>query len=61
MNGLTNEQTELNRQGLANDAKVQVGLQLAQSITKNRGKITSQEIEAAKAVGYNDGDILEIY
>lgn len=60
MNGLTSEQTELNRQGLANDAKTQVGLQLAQSITKNRGKITSQEIEAAKAVGYNDGDILEI-
>ena len=60
MNGLTDEQTELNRQGLANDTKTQVGLKLAQSITKNRGVISTEEIKEAKAAGYNDGDILEI-
>lgn len=60
MNGLTEAQTEQNRQGLANDAKVQAGLQFAQSVTKNRGKVTTEEIQAVKAVGYSDGDILEI-
>ncbi|PTX63999.1 putative peroxidase-related enzyme [Kordia periserrulae] len=60
MNGLTEAQTEASRQGLANDAKTQAGLQFAQSVTKNRGNVTSEEINAVKAAGYNDGDILEI-
>lgn len=60
MNGLTEAQTEQNRQGLANDAKVQTGLQFAQSVTKNRGNVTTEEIQAVKAAGYSDGDILEI-
>jgi uncharacterized peroxidase-related enzyme len=60
MNGLTDEQTEASRQGLATDAKIQAGLQFAQSVTKNRGKVSGEELAAAKAAGYNDGDILEI-
>ncbi|KAB8154510.1 carboxymuconolactone decarboxylase family protein [Kordia sp. TARA_039_SRF] len=60
MNGLTEEQTEASRQGLANDAKIQAGLQFAQSVTKNRGNVTSEEINAVKVAGYNDGDVLEI-
>lgn len=60
MNGLTDEQTELNRQGRSSDEKTQAGLQLAQSITKNRGNISTEEIQAAKTAGYNDSDILEI-
>ncbi|RXP56134.1 carboxymuconolactone decarboxylase family protein [Lutibacter sp. HS1-25] len=60
MNGLSDEQTEQSRQGIATDVKIEVGLKLAQSITKNRGKITSEEIEAAKLAGYTDEDILEI-
>lgn len=60
MNGLTTAETEQNRKGLAADEKVQAGLNLAQSITKNRGNISSDEIAAAKVAGYNDSDILEI-
>ena len=60
MNGLTDEQTEENRQGRSSDAKVEAGLQLAQSITRNRGNISTEEIQAAKTAGYNDSDILEI-
>ncbi|MEM6720563.1 MAG: carboxymuconolactone decarboxylase family protein [Bacteroidota bacterium] len=60
INGLTEEQTEASRQGLANDAKVQAGLQFAQSVTTNRGNVTGEEIAAVKAAGYTDGDILEI-
>ena len=60
MNGLTEAQTEASRQGLASDTKVQAGLQFAQSVTKNRGQVTGEEIAAVKAAGYTDGDVLEI-
>ena len=60
MNGLTDEQTELNRQGLAKDAKVEAGLKFAQNVTKNRGQVSTEAINEVKNAGYNDGDILEI-
>lgn len=60
MNGLTDEQTEQSRQGLADDSKAQAGLQFAQAVTKNRGQVSSEAIKAVKDAGYNDGDILEI-
>lgn len=60
MNGLSEEETEENRKGKASEEKVQVGLQFAQSITKNRGNVTSEEIKAFKEAGYNDSDVLEV-
>ena len=60
MNGLTEEQTELNRQGLAKDIKTEAGLQFAQDVTKNRGQVSTEAIKAVKEVGYSDSDILEI-
>ena len=60
MNGLTEEQTEQNRQGISEDAKVQAGLQFAQLVTKNRGVVSNEELQAVKGAGYSDGDVLEI-
>jgi len=60
MNGLTEEQTEQSRKGLAEDAKAQAGLQFAQAVTKNRGNVSTEAIQTAKEAGFNDGDILEI-
>ena len=60
MNGLTDEQTELSRQGVSEDYKIQSGLQFAQNVTKNRGQVSSEAIKSVKDAGYNDGDILEI-
>jgi uncharacterized peroxidase-related enzyme len=60
MNGLTQEQTELSRQAIAADAKTQAGLQFAQDVTKNRGQVSTEAIQAVKEAGYTDGDILEI-
>jgi len=60
MNGLTEEQTEQSRQGIASDARTQAGLQFAQNVTKNRGQVSTEAIQAVKEAGYNDGDILEI-
>ena len=56
MNGLTEEQTEQSRQGIADDAKTQAGLQFAKDVTENKGMVSTDAINA----GYNDGDILEI-
>jgi uncharacterized peroxidase-related enzyme len=60
MNGLSDEQTEQSRQGLANEAKIQAALQFAQKVTSKRGQVSSDEIQAIKNAGYNDEDILEI-
>ena len=60
MNGLTEEQTEQSRQGIADDAKTQAGLQFAKDVTENKGMVSTEAINAVKAAGYNDGDILEI-
>lgn len=60
MNGLTDEQTEQNRRGKADDARAQAGLQFAQDVTRNRGQVSTEAIQAVKAAGFNDSDILEI-
>lgn len=60
INGLTNEQTEQNRQGLAADTKVQAALQFAQEVTRKRGQVSSDTIENFKAAGHNDSDALEV-
>lgn len=60
MNGLTEDEIENNRQGVATDSKVQVGLNFAQNVTRNRGVVSNEEIAEVKAAGYNDEDILEI-
>lgn len=60
MNGLNEEQTEASRQGLSANAKEQVALQFAQAVTRNRGQVSGDLIQAVKDAGYTDGDILEI-
>ena len=60
MNGLTEDETEANRKGQAQDANTQVGLQLAQKITETRGQVTPNDIATAKAAGYDDEALLEI-
>ncbi|WP_290697293.1 carboxymuconolactone decarboxylase family protein [Lacinutrix sp.] len=60
MNGLDLEQAQQSRQGLASDAKDQAGLQFAQAVTENRGNVSTEAINAVKAAGFNDSDILEV-
>ncbi len=60
MSGLTDEQTEQNRLGQSEDAKTQAGLQFAQLVTKNRGVVSNEALQAVKDAGYTDGDVLEI-
>ena len=60
MSGLNEEQIEQNRQGLSNDTKEQAGLRFAQQVTKNKGVVSNEELQAVKDAGYTDGDVLEI-
>ncbi|MDC1162077.1 carboxymuconolactone decarboxylase family protein, partial [Tenacibaculum sp.] len=60
MNGLNEDQIEQNRKGLSSDSKVQAGLQFAQSVTKNRGNVATEELNTIKEAGYTDSDVLEI-
>lgn len=60
MNGLSDEQTVQNRQGLATDTKTEAALQFAQQVTRKRGQVSSEEISAFKNAGYTDSDVLEV-
>lgn len=60
MNGLSEDQIIASRKSEASDAKEQAGLVFAQSITKNRGKVSGEELKKVKEAGYTDEDILEI-
>ena len=60
MNGLSEDEIEASRRANASDAKQQAGLQFAQSVTRNRGKVTTEELNSVKEAGYTDEDILEI-
>jgi len=60
MNGLSEEEIIASRKSQAKEAKKQAGLQFAKSVTKNRGKVTTEELKTIKEAGYSDEDILEI-
>ena len=60
MTGLSEAEINSSRKGDALDKKVKTALQFAQSVTKKRGNVTSEEIKVFKEAGYDDGDVLEI-
>jgi AhpD family alkylhydroperoxidase len=60
MVGLSDEERELNRKGVASDPKVQAGIDMAKSIVETRGWSNDQAFAAAKAAGLGDAEILEI-
>lgn len=60
MNGLSEDEMLANRQGAASDTKAEAGLVFAQKVTRNRATVSTEDIEAVKAAGYSDGEILEI-
>ena len=60
MNGLSEEEIEASRKAEATDKKQQAGLQFAQSVTKNKGKVSAEELKTVKEAGYTGEDILEI-
>ena len=56
----TQDELTLNRKGTSSDPKRAVAIGFAKSLVEKRGKITDEELDAVRAVGYTDQQILEI-
>jgi uncharacterized peroxidase-related enzyme len=58
--GLSNEEMLLNRQGDSRESKAAAAVAFAKALNEHRGEITTSEIEAVRAAGFSDGEIVEI-
>jgi uncharacterized peroxidase-related enzyme len=58
--GLSNEEMLLNRQGTSGDAKAAAAVAFARALNDNLGEVTTGELEAARAAGLSDAEIVEI-
>ncbi|MGN8184745.1 carboxymuconolactone decarboxylase family protein [Burkholderia sp. 22088] len=60
LQGLTPEDMELNRVGHSTDPKADAALQFAYKIATSRGHIEDADVEAVRAAGYTDEQIVDI-
>jgi len=49
-----------NRSGASNDPKADVAVRFAVAVARERGHIRAEQVQAVKAAGYDDGQIIEI-
>lgn len=56
----TAEELALNRKGTSSDPKRAVAIGFARSLIEKRGKVSDEELNALRAVGYTDEQILEM-
>jgi uncharacterized peroxidase-related enzyme len=49
-----------NRAGKSNDARADAAVRFAASIARNRGHVSDAEVQAIKAAGYTDAQVVEI-
>lgn len=59
-NGLTKEDMDLNREGHSTDPKAGAVLQFANKVARSRGHIEDGDLEAVRAAGYTDAQIIDI-
>lgn len=57
---ITPEDVELSRQGSSTDPKAAAAVQFAAKVAQARGKVSDADIEAVKAAGYSEAEIVEI-
>lgn len=60
MNKLDDTEIQKNRKGEASDVKVQAALAFAKTLVEKSGKVSDADLEAVRAAGYEEGQILEI-
>ncbi len=58
--GLSQSELDGARIGVSTDPKARAALTLVSRILEERGKVTDQDLAAARTAGYTDGDIAEI-
>jgi len=49
-----------NRRGTSEDAKAAIAVEFAVKIANNRGKVSDRDLQAVRAAGYSDAEIVEI-
>jgi len=50
----------LNRLGRSGDAKLDIALAFARKVAKTRGKVPSTDLDAVRAAGFSDAQVIEI-
>lgn len=58
--GLSNEEMLRNRRGTSSDAKAAATVAFAKALNDHMGEVTTGEVDAARAAGLSDGEIVEI-
>lgn len=58
--GLGSDEMLANRQGRSSDAKAEAALTFARVLVTHTGQVSKAEVEAVRAAGHSDGEIIEI-
>lgn len=58
--GLDNEEMLANRAGRSSDAKAAAALTFARALVEHTGQVTGAEMDAVRAAGHSDAEIIEI-
>jgi uncharacterized peroxidase-related enzyme len=58
--GLTNEEMLLNRRGASGEPKAAAAVAFAKALNENMGDVTAAELDAARAAGLSDRELVEI-
>lgn len=57
---ISSEEIALNRMGRSGDPKADAAVRFATSVVRDRGRVAEADIEAVRAAGFSDGQIVEI-
>jgi len=57
---LSPEEIEAARRGKSSDEKAAVAVEFAVKITRERGNVTSDDVQKVRSAGYSDGELVEI-
>jgi uncharacterized peroxidase-related enzyme len=57
---LDDREMAANRAGRSNDARASAAVQFAAKVTQNRGAVSEADLEAVKAAGYSNAELVEI-
>tara|TARA_R110002110_G_scaffold415612_7_gene652335 strand:- start:142027 stop:142626 length:600 start_codon:yes stop_codon:yes gene_type:complete len=58
--GLDNDEMLANREGTSSDAKAAAALAFTQALVENTGDVTRAELDAVRAAGHDDEEVVEI-
>lgn len=58
--GLSGDEIDANREGTSHDAKAAAAVAFARALVENKGDVTQAELDAVRAAGYGEAEIVEI-